>query len=389
MTEKEAQLLLKKYRLGICTIAEKQAIERWYESLLSENENQKLSEQESQEIHDAVQSHLQIITKDSSVRRLRTRFNKNRKKLISLSVLLIIVFLSIVFFYPNHQSAISKNSPQNERFQNEILPGKYGATLKMDKLLQSNLHFDNKKYHTSINGLYDISVSDNKIVFANNMQKLNGNSILNTISTAKGEQYAIQLTDGTNIWLNADSKISFSLPFGLDSRHVKIEGQAYFEVAKDSTKPFIVETKNGSVRVLGTHFDVNSYKDEETEKITLLEGKILYSYINTHQKKDSSLILPGQQIIYRANQISITNMKNYKDAIAWKDGYFAFDNTDLISVMKQLSRWYDIDVIYRTPFANQNFFGYLKKGEHLSFVLNILEKSGVRFTVTGKTVTVL
>lgn len=211
-----------------------------------------------------------------------------------------------------------------------------------------------------------------------------GAPMINTMSTPRGGQYQLQLPDGTAVMLNSESSISYPTAFTGKTRNVTITGEAYFEVAKNKNMPFIVSYGNQKVEVLGTHFDIRAYQ-EQPGKTTLLEGSVKISNGNEKQ-----ILVPGQQAVFNANSKKFDiKTVDTEDIVAWKNGLFLFDNTDLDQVMLELSRWYDIDVVYKGPKPTLNFTGEVKKSNNLSKAFKILESTGgVKFTIDGKTVTV-
>lgn len=213
-------------------------------------------------------------------------------------------------------------------------------------------------------------------------------SMYNTLSTSRGEQFPLTLSDGTRIWLNSASSIRFPVAFTEPERTVEITGEAYFEVAHDVTKPFIVRkvSDHTSVRVLGTHFNVNSYDDEAALKVTLMEGSVKVSKGNI-----TGLLHPGQQASLprsKDGQLHITQVDT-EDVMAWKNGYFSFNQADLTTVMRQLARWYDVKIVYQGEPPTMKFWGGIARNSNLSQVLKVLEESNIHFRVQGKTLTVL
>lgn len=209
----------------------------------------------------------------------------------------------------------------------------------------------------------------------------------NTLTTARGEQYPLTLSDGTKVWLNSASSIRFPVAFTGQERSVEITGEAYFEVAHNAAKPFIVRkvSDNTSVRVLGTHFNVNSYDDEAALKVTLIEGAVRIESGNC-----KGLLHPGQQasLARSDGQLHIAQVDT-EDVMAWKNGYFSFNQSDLATVMRQLSRWYDMKVVYQGAPPTMKFWGGIARNSNLSQVLKVLEESNIHFKIQGKTLTVL
>ena len=210
-------------------------------------------------------------------------------------------------------------------------------------------------------------------------------TLYNTISTPNGGEYQLLLADGSKVWLNAASSLRFPANFVGKERKVELMGEAYFEVAKDPSMPFKVKLNGMEVEVLGTHFNINSYADEAAIRTTLLEGSI-----KINRPTASNLLKPGQQAMLDKNgKISVVNDADLDEAIAWKEGKFQFDRADIHNVMRQLARWYNIDVGYKGTVAS-HFGGTISRDVNLSKVLGMLHLTGeVKFQVQGKRVTVM
>jgi len=209
--------------------------------------------------------------------------------------------------------------------------------------------------------------------------------LFNTITTPRGGQYQVQLPDGTQVWLNAASSLKFPTTFMGDHREVELKGEAYFEVTKNKVMPFVVSVGQTKVTVLGTHFNINAYSDEQSINTTLLEGSVKFNAGVQQQ-----LLHPGQQSLFNTSTTVLTlKPVDVKQAIAWKNGFFEFDNTDLASIMRQLSRWYNVEVSYKT-IDNKNLFGGgISRKINLSEVLRLLETNGVHFKIESNKITVL
>lgn len=205
-----------------------------------------------------------------------------------------------------------------------------------------------------------------------------------TICTPRGGQYQIVLEDGTRVWLNSASTMKFPSHFKGDERKVELTGEAYFEVADNASMPFLVTSGNQLLRVLGTHFNVNAYQDEGTINTTLIEGKVKVSQISGGK---SRLIEPGQQARLGSG-IELLNV-NAGDVISWKNGYFVFSGEKVQNVMKQISRWYDVDVTYEGTVTSETFVGSIPRDKQLTEVLRILELTKeAKFRIEGKEVVV-
>lgn len=219
-------------------------------------------------------------------------------------------------------------------------------------------------------------------VNANNGQSI-GDNIL---TTPKGGEYEVVLPDGTKVWLNAASSLNYPVAFTGHDRQVKLIGEAYFEVAKNKDKPFYVNINNVQVRVLGTHFNVEAYNDDENIKTTLLEGSVQISKNNTH-----SILAPGQQAVINKNSNNIVvSTADIDDAMAWKNGYFIFDHDNIQGIMKKVSRWYDVDVIYQGNFTDLKFGGTFYRSKSVEELLQHLESVGnIHFAIKGRRIIVM
>lgn len=193
----------------------------------------------------------------------------------------------------------------------------------------------------------------------------------NTIATPNGGTYRITLADGTRVWLNAESKLSFPATFdGLNERRVDLVGEAYFEVVSE-TKPFKVFTKGQEIEVFASHFNVESYPGDDLSKTTLFEGPAKVG-INSAQMVS---LVPGQQAIANQGIIRLVTV-DLDDVLAWKNGFFVFEEEPLEDIMKKISRWYDVDVIYQNIDRNKLFTAKAPRSENASAVLKRLELSG-------------
>lgn len=232
------------------------------------------------------------------------------------------------------------------------------------------------------NGLLAYTVNGKKITE-------NDEAFYNTITTPRGGQYQITLADGTLVWLNAASSIRFPVVFTGTERKVSITGEAYFEVTKNAAMPFKVTAAASEIEVLGTHFNVNAYKDEAFIKTTLLEGSVKVSATILSANRSPVLLKPGQQsAISKAGSISVQNDADIEEAIAWKNGRFQFRSADLNSILRQISRWYDVDVVYNGK-VDLHFTGQLARNENVSNVFKKLALTGeVNFRIDGKKIIV-
>ena len=215
-----------------------------------------------------------------------------------------------------------------------------------------------------------------------------GKEFLNTITSPRGGQYQVRLSDGSKIWLNAGSTLRFPAQFNGSERKVELTGEAYFEVAKNTAMPFKVATAGKQeVEVLGTCFNVNAYADEPVVKTTLLEGKVK---VVAHASQRPQILNPGEESQLDGDgKISISKNADAEQTVAWKNGHFSFNNADLKMILRQLSRWYDVDVQFEGPVSERQFTGEIQRDWTLPQVLKVLERNKFSFKLQGRTLVVL
>lgn len=275
---------------------------------------------------------------------------------------------------------------EEERFKNDVDPGKYKAKLTLSdgrEIVLDSANFG----ELAKQGNTVVMNKDGQLVYSRvaSAPSRNDEVMYNTLSTARGETYISVLPDGTKVWLNSASAIKFPVAFTGNERKVEIIGEAYFEVAHNAVTPFIVKdvSRATAVQVLGTHFNVNTYPDETVMKVTLLEGSVKVS-----KGASTSLLKPGQQAQV-TNEVKVVNGVNLDEVMAWKNGAFYFNGTDIKAVMKQVERWYDVEVNYEAPIV-ERFGGSIPRDVTISKLLKMLELTDhVHFKVEGKKITVM
>ena len=196
------------------------------------------------------------------------------------------------------------------------------------------------------------------------------------------------MSDGSKVWLNSDSRLRFPSPFSGDKRTVFLEGEAYFEVAHDTQKPFVVSTEDMSIRVLGTKFNVKAYAEDEAVYTTLVSGSVR---TNNKQSTYSTLLSPNEQCIYYpGNNRKETRKIDPQTFLGWVQGRFIFENETLEEILKQLGRWYDTEIFYQNPrVAKYRFTGNVDRFDQISTLLHMIEKTyPVSFTINGRTIVV-
>ncbi|MGF6925081.1 transmembrane sensor [Chitinophaga sp. W2I13] len=211
-------------------------------------------------------------------------------------------------------------------------------------------------------------------------------AVFNTLAIPRGGQYNLTLPDGSKIWLNAASKLRFPTQFTGKERMVELEGEAYFEVAHNQQQPFVVKVKGMQVEVLGTHFNVMAYADEASINTTLLEGKV-----RLRNEGTAAVILnPGQEGIFTGSKGFKVNKADIEQVMSWKNGYFIFNDEDLTSIMRKISRWYNVDIEYSSGTKKLSFAGSISRFKNVTEVLNMLALTGtVQFKIEAGKITVI
>lgn len=206
----------------------------------------------------------------------------------------------------------------------------------------------------------------------------------NTLETPRGGQYRVVLPDGSKVWLNSASSLHYPTAFNQPSREVELTGEAYFEIAENKEKPFIVHTGSMHVQVLGTGFNIMAYSDEDAVRTTLVHGSV--KLVSGHREQ---LIAPGQQGSFAGNQFMVSR-PDMEQVLAWKNGMFNFNGADLQAIMRQVMRWYDVDVVFKENLSNIELSGIISQRKDVHQLLEILEETGkVHFLTEGRTITVL
>lgn len=297
---------------------------------------------------------------------------------IAAAILLLIIGSAAFFFWPktNNQPLATKSIEKT----NDILPGHEGAVLSLSD--GTKIVLDSAQNGAlALQGDVQIVKQNGQILYKGK----NDEVVYNNITTERGRMWSVTLPDGTKVWLNAESSLHYPLTFAGNERLVEMTGEAYFEVAHNAALPFKVKVANQVVEVLGTHFNINAYTNEPSVRTTLLEGLVRISKGNSQE-----FIHPNEEASVSNNSANIKiNKVDAQNAIAWKNGYFSFHNADLKTVMRQLSRWYDIDVVYDKNIPHLEFEGAIDRSLNLSAVLRILEKTRVEFKIEDKKLIIL
>ena len=341
--------------------------------------------------HDRLQAALQKIlsvTVDQKQPKIHQSYIRAKFwKYIAAASFALLIAGSGVYFIFNSWLRSSNSSPQHITLKNDVLPGGNKAILTLANgthIILDSAH--NGELATQGNSL---AIRINKGLLSynplQNRRKGTNSDQYNTLTTPKGGQYQLELSDGTKVWLNAASSIRYPTSFaGAILRKVEVTGEAYFEIAQNARQPFRVAVGSMQVDVLGTSFNIEAYADEPTIKTTLLEGGVKIT-----KGTNTQILNPGEQSQLTQNgQMKLVKNVDVDDAIAWKNGYFSFDQADLQGVMLKIARWYNVDVAYQGEISKQHFGGEIQKNLTLSQVLTILGKSQIDYRIAGKTLTI-
>lgn len=314
-----------------------------------------------------------------------------KMKWLRVAAAIIILFSASTYFWFNQKTKneeVAITEPVQE-LKSDVLPGGDKAILTLANGSQIVLDSAANGKLAQQGNTEVIKLANGQLVYKG-MGDPGNEALYNTMSTPRGGQYKLILPDGSKVWLNAVSFIRYPTAFTGKERTVEITGEAYFEVAKNPSRPFrvFVNPPSGDggmeVSVLGTHFNINAYEDEPTIKTTLLEGSVKVS-----KGTSNTIIKPGQQTqLTTSGAIKVIHDADVAQAVAWKDGRFEFKDADLKAIMRQIMRWYDVDVEYQGNIPDRYFTADISRNKTLSGVLKILKLSDVDFKLEGKKLTV-
>jgi len=366
--------LADKWRKGTITTEEKAYYEQWYASF---NDEELLVAHPTAESQDQLAARLYTKVMHRIDRDEQKPLKMNSwSKWYSIAAVLLLMLGSLLVY--------------NRLFEvhQVISPGKNTAVLKLSdgKLITLS---DQK------NG---VVIDATKLTYSdgtelNGADEHLGHATAMTVTTPMGGTYQISLPDGSKVWLNAASSLTFPSNFdGQRDRRVEVKGEAYFEISKSYVKQgghekrqaFVVVTNKQEIEVLGTHFNVKNYEDEPGVRTTLLEGSIKVS-----AGAERKIIVPGQQAFSNGTGIEVSSV-NVSDAVAWKDGNFQFNDENIENVMRAISRWYDVDIVFKGAITKEKFGGTISRSKPIAEVLASLEETGyVKFKIEGRRVIIM
>ncbi len=373
--------LLDKYIAGEASLEEEQQLLNFYSSFNKSSISRSVADISSLEIkmYDRLIEGIEL--EEPAQKTGLNRFAK-----LSIAATLIVAIGISFYFYTGTDKAEPESFVEID-VNNDIAPGNNKAILTLADGSRISLDDAAKGFVASQGNTSITKTEDGQIVYEKNeggTRRVNGVLEANTIQTPKGGRFTISLPDGSRVWLNSASSLTYPTAFASSERKVKLSGEAYFEIAKNKKVPFRVESNNQVVEVLGTHFNINSYEDEAYIKTTLLEGSV--RVILNSSNPNTQLLKPGEQSLTSTSQSDIkVQDTDTEKAIAWKNGYFKFKNTPIKDIMREIERWYDVELVYDGKLAPDEFTGYISNDVKISSVLKMLEESGgIKFTVKGR-----
>lgn len=363
MSKERYEQLAEKWLNGTISEAEKQEYAAWYTASQERPLDIPASFAASrEELQERIFSNIQA-GMEAPVKRMRPSY----KWAAAAAVLLL---LGTGAWYWSQRSTTSSSQTT---IIADVMPGSDKAMLTLAG--GQRIVLDSGLANTAIQNAV---VSNGLLSYAGNAAE---NATWQTLSTPRGGQYRLVLPDGTGLWLNAESSVRFPTKFTGKDRRITITGEVYLEVRQDAQHPFLVTTGNTEVQVLGTHFNIQAYPDENSMATTLLEGSV---------RVGDMVLQPGEQArSVDGKKIEKLVNVNTSDITAWKDGLFAFSGSDLPAMMRQVARWYDIDVRFEGRVPEFSFEGKLERSLQLSQLLKVLSDMHIQYKMEGKTLTIL
>ncbi|HXB08255.1 MAG TPA: FecR domain-containing protein [Puia sp.] len=313
-----------------------------------------------------------------------------RRIRIAAAASILIIAGGAAFWSLRHNQPAAPETTAKTQPATDVAPGSNRATLTLADGRRINLDSSANGVLASQGNTNVTKLSSGELAYNNASAAKSAAALYNSLATPKAGQFTLTLPDGTKVWLNNASALRYPVAFTGNTRDVDLNGEAYFEVAKDAAHPFLVHTTSGpagpaTIEVLGTSFNIMAYSDESTERATLVEGSIRYSHAGRQ-----ALLKPEEQSVLDAHgNLKTLKAVNVDEVTAWKNGFFHFDHTNLESTMRQLARWYDVTVSYQGNIAPQEFVGKIQRNMPLKTVLKGLEGEHVHFKLEDRKLIVL
>jgi transmembrane sensor len=375
ISEEDIQQLALKWLKGTINDDERQQLEDWYneepkESYLWKHDKDETSLRNRirKEIFQKIERQCNSLNEQRGAKRHRKHLYKYAAAVAILLLGMWCVFDSDLLFSSDKSVAGIIDLPPGKEAAALVLSD--GSVIRLDSVKDGEI---------AVQGNAVIYKTGGEVAYSANSDASSNKPVrYNLINTARGNQYRLKLSDGTKVWLNSSSSLHFPTRFEGELRQVELQGEAYFEVAKNKHLPFRVKSGDINIEVLGTHFNVNAYNDEPYIKTTLLEGSVKVSKAGS-----SILIAPGEQAVVGGDIPGVIAIKvDVEKVMAWQKGFFEFDNTSLPEIMRQISRWYDIDVRFEEEESTKiRYGGRISKTLNLNDILELLQANGILFAL--------
>lgn len=366
--------LLQRYQEGNVTPAEKELVDSWYRQLMATGEWE-WGEGEKEQLQQSIESSL--LEKIHSNPQVKYIDSGNRKKWWWAAAAVLILMGMATFFLINRKTVTKEvasdisHDVAAPQISNAVVTLANGERVFLDSISNGTVLLADHMKIVKLNSgeiVYQATGKSDGIMHYNTLENPRGSKVVNVV-----------LSDGSKVWLNAGSSLKYPISFIENKRKVFVTGEAYFEVAHDDSKQFIVNKDAVDIIVMGTHFNVNAFEDDDKSvKVTLLQGSV-----KVEDGVGREILKPGQQAMVN-DGVKIVNEVDLDMVMAWKNGYFQFDKASLKSVLKQIGRWYDVDVIYEGNNRPRAFMGEMERSLSLSEVLKILEVNNIHFSIEGK-----
>lgn len=375
--------LLERYKNGQCTEQEKALVEQWYNSqsaTVRELTTEPSYPSAKQEIWEAINAK---IDEETSQEPEKSTWKLNTKRILVAAS--VFISLAVGTYYYSAVEA-DHNELNNAQASLPVTPGGNKAYLTLSNGKRILLTDSTIGTLAVQSGVQITKTADGQLIYEVTGDAAGESGKYNTLEAPKGGQYQIVLIDGTRVWLNSASKLKYPASFSTTERVVELEGEAYFEVAKNKDLPFRIRTADQEIQVLGTHFNVAAYVDESNTKTTLIEGSVSVS----RGGEKGKILSPGQQSVLQNGTFLIQTVDT-EEAIAWKNGYFIFENDNTEAIMRKLERWYDVDIIYQgMGDPRTKVMGAISRNTQLNEILDLLEATGkFKFKTEGRRIIIM
>lgn len=383
MNENNISELVEKFLSGRATAEEEQRLLDWYRS--ADHTEIKVgikSEQELNDIRQRIHKNLLAHVAKNNVPVIGRRKNYYR---IAIAAVLIFLVAGAWFVFRNNNLSKPGNNNVTAKVNDIPAPTNTRAVITLGN--GSKVYIDSAGNGTLAqeSNVEVVKNADGEISYqlagnGNKREEIQYNTLFNPRGS---KVISLTLSDGTKVWLNSESSLKYPTAFNGNKREVQITGEAYFEVAHDAAKPFYVAKGNMQVQVLGTHFNVNAYDDENAIRITLLEGSVV-----VNNESSTIKIKPGEQAVAKNSLLSVNHSPNVDEVMAWKNGLFQMNNADVASIMREISRWYNVDVTYQGSVPTGHISGKVPRSTNLSSVLKVFEYSGIKLSIQDRKIIV-